>query len=333
MNTVFHAQTAGSPASGPGGSAAARQNLGRSIVLAALFLLALAIGVAGSCPSPPPREYRHVVILGDPHLPGRHLAAKEQARRTINNWPDVDLVTAVGDICELYGTPAEYAAARSFFARLTHPLALVAGNHDSIYATPDQANANTFYPASPDERADKLARYRQTFHLPALSFSRMLGGYLLVFVSTDHDRFAVGISDQQLDWLRTELARAPRTPTIIVFHGPLLGTQYPFKRYINQPHSVAQPVESIHALLAANPQVFLWISGHTHTPPTEPSYAAPINLYDGRVVNIHNTDMKRETIWTNSLLLYPDRVVVKTYNHRDRRWLPELERTIRPPRL
>ncbi|MCL2457827.1 MAG: metallophosphoesterase [Desulfobulbus sp.] len=303
------------------------------MVLTIVALLALVVGASSSCPSSASREYRHVVILGDPHLPGRHLAEKERVRRTINGWRDVDLVVAVGDICDLYGTPAEYAAARSFFNRLNHPLALVTGNHDYIYATPAQPDAGGFYPASPEERADKLARFRQTFNLPALSFSRMVGGYLFLFVSADHERYLAGISNPQLDWLRTELARAPRTPTIIVFHGPLKGTQYPFKRYINQPQSVAQPEEAIHDLLAANPQVFLWVSGHTHTPPTEASYASPINLYDGRVTNIHNTDMKHETIWTNSLLLYPDKVVVRTFNHQEGAWRPEFERVIRPPKI
>ena len=41
--------------------------------------------------------------------------------------------------------------------------------------------------------------------------------------------------------------------------------------------------------------------------------------------------MKRETIWTNSLYLYPDRVEIKTFNHREQRWLPELDRVVIPP--
>ncbi|MCL1981332.1 MAG: metallophosphoesterase [Proteobacteria bacterium] len=333
MTNILQPKSVGSSVSGR--RTAFGRNLWAAMALVALALLALLIGATSRCPPSAPRPYRQVVILGDPHLPGRNLAAKEQVRRTINGWRDVDLVVAVGDICDLYGTPAEYAAAREFFNRLNHPLALVNGNHDYIYATPasPEAYAKNFNPASKEERAEKLTRFRQTFRLSTLSSSRMVGGYLFLFLAADHDRFAVGISEQQMNWLRTELAHAPRTPTIIVFHGPLKGTQYPFKRHINQPHSVAQPVEAIQALLAANPQVFLWISGHTHTPATEASFASPINLYDGRLTNIHNPDMKRETIWTNSLLLYPDQVVVKTYNHLQGAWLPELTRVIRPPKL
>ena len=81
------------------------------------------------------------------------------------------------------------------------------------------------------------------------------------------------------------------------------------------------------------PQVFLWVSGHTHTTPKDESFASEINVYEKRITNIHNSDMNRETIWTNSLFLYPDKVVVKTFNHKKGAWLQEFERTIVPPKL
>ena len=42
--------------------------------------------------------------------------------------------------------------------------------------------------------------------------------------------------------------------------------------------------------------------------------------------------MNRERIWTNSLFFYPDRVVVKTFDHKAGAWMEKLERTILPPR-
>jgi Icc protein len=79
--------------------------------------------------------------------------------------------------------------------------------------------------------------------------------------------------------------------------------------------------------------VFLWVSGHTHTSPEEESYASPINVYAKRITNIHNTDMNRAAIWTNSLYLYPDRVVIKTYNHKEGVWVPQLQRDVLLPLL
>ena len=43
--------------------------------------------------------------------------------------------------------------------------------------------------------------------------------------------------------------------------------------------------------------------------------------------------MNRGAIWTNSLYLYPDKVVIKTYNHEDNAWLPQLDRTVLTPKL
>lgn len=80
---------------------------------------------------------------------------------------------------------------------------------------------------------------------------------------------------------------------------------------------------------ADNPQVFMWVSGHTHTAPSRESFASAINLRDGRVMNIHCTDMQdRSVVWTNSLFLYPDRVVVKTFDHGEEVWMRKLEREI-----
>lgn len=306
----------------------------RRTVRRSIFLVAIALVVTLSACGKPSLEsaakpYHHLVVLGDPHLPGQHLAQKEGVRDTINSWQDVDLVIAVGDICAEYGTDAEYAAARAFFAKLDKPLAAVAGNHDYIYATPSSPGGG-YMPGSAASQEAKLKLFRETFGLAEHYYSRVVGGYLLIFLSTDHESFATGMSEPQLAWLRAELNRHPSTPTIIVFHGPLLGTQHNFKRYINRPHSIAQPAETIHAIITGNPQVFLWIAGHTHTPPTEESYASPINIYADQVTSIHNTDMKREIIWTNSLFLYPDKVVVRTFNHQERAWHPELERTVTP---
>ncbi len=101
---------------------------------------------------------------------------------------------------------------------------------------------------------------------------------------------------------------------------------------MNTPNFVAQPVERIRELILAHPQIFLYVSGHMHVPATNESFASPVNLYEGRVTNIHNTDLQRKWPWTNVLYLYPDKVVVRTYDHMRKSWLSDLERAILPPR-
>lgn len=276
--------------------------------------------------------YHHLVVLGDPHLPGRHLEVKEEALATINSWPDVELVVAVGDICVDFGTDAEYVAVKDFFAKLHKPLVAITGNHDYLYATPPGPEGGLI-PGSREDQEAKLRKFAETFDLERLYSSRRMGKYLLIFLSADNPQFQIGISAEQLDWLRRELAENRKTPTIIFFHGPLKGTLRDYRHWINKPAAIAQPQEELHELLADNRQVFLWVSGHTHTPPYEESYASPINLYDGRVTNIHNTDMNKGQIWTNSLYLHPDKIMVKTYSHQDKVWAPQLDRVILPPEL
>ena len=108
----------------------------------------------------------------------------------------------------------------------------------------------------------------------------------------------------------------------------------------------AEPVEKIRQILLQNPQVFMWVAGHLHIAPTNRDFKSEINLYEKQVVVLHNTDMngdsiladadlkstKHDAIWTNSLFLYPDRVVVKTYDHKQGVWLTNLERVIISPK-
>ena len=269
----------------------------------------------------------HLVVLGDMHLPGNNLAVKEQVLQTINAWSDVETVVAVGDLCEKEGSFEEHRVLKSFFAKLAKPLLPIVGNHDFIYSFMEKGSKSVRGDA--ENRAEKLRRFRDTFGLSSEYYSKTVGDYALIFLSTDSPDHLAGISPTQTAWFRRELEHHRQRPTIVFFHAPLDGTLDSYNRNINTPNFVAQPEATIRALLADHPQVFMWVSGHTHTPPTRPSYASPINLYDGRVMNIHCTDMQdRNVVWTNSLFLYPDRVVVKTFDHAEGAWMPKLEREI-----
>jgi hypothetical protein len=81
-----------------------------------------------------------------------------------------------------------------------------------------------------------------------------------------------------MGWLGSELKKSQDTPTIIFFHAPLKGTLRDYNRNANTPDYIAQPHERIHEMLKRNPQVFLWVSEHTHTSPEEESFASPINV-------------------------------------------------------
>jgi predicted MPP superfamily phosphohydrolase len=297
------------------------------IVLTVFFLPIEAVFVDAS-----EKTNHHLVILGDPHLPGNKVEFKEQVIETINSWNDVDMVVAVGDICEDRGTNEEYAAAKDFFAKLKKPLYPIVGNHDFIYADSLDAKGRR-YKAPSETREAKLRKFRETFGLQAISYSKAAGNYFLVFLSPDSPEHLVEMSQKQLEWLRSDLEKHKRLPTIIFFHAPLEGTLRNYNSNANSPNFIAQPSAKFHDLLMNNSQAFLWVSGHTHTSPREESFASAINVYEKRITNIHNADINRETIWTNSLFLYQDKIIIKTYNHKKRIWLPELTRTLLPPAL
>lgn len=303
-----------------------------SKVLAAFLLAVMLLGI---CRLPSAvaqdRPYHRLVILGDPHVPGRFIEKKEKVLETINSWEDVDMVIAVGDICSDWGSDEEYRAAGDFFKKLKKPFFPIAGNHDYIYETPARPDGGLVVAPRPVQEA-KLQKFRETFDLPDYFYAKPVGGFRLIFLSSDHIDFLSGMSERQLAFFRSELEANRKTPTIVVFHGPLKDTLKNYRRWINTPGFIAQPHDIIHDLLKQNPQVFLWVSGHTHTPPLEESFASPVNVYEGQVTNIHNKDMNRGDIWTNSIFLYPDKVVVKTWDHQVNDWLPLLERVIPVPK-
>ncbi len=269
----------------------------------------------------------HFVVLGDLHLPGGNLAVKERVLQTINAWRDVEAVVAVGDLCEGDGSPAEYQALKGFFAKLAKPLLPVVGNHDFIYSWAKKGSTSVRGDA--EHREERRHRVRETFSLASVYYSKTVGDYALIFLSTDSPGHLAEISPAQTEWFRQELARHRQRPTIVFFHAPLEGTLDTYNDKVNKPNFVAQPAATIRTLLTDHPQVFLWVSGHTHTAPSRESFASPVNLYDGRVMNIHCPDMQeREVVWTNSLFLHPDRVVVKTFDHAKGVWLAKYEREI-----
>ena len=103
---------------------------------------------------------------------------------------------------------------------------------------------------------------------------------------------------------------------------------------------MAQPQERIRRIVLANPQLFLWVAGHFHVTATNRTFNSLDNVYRNQVTLVHNSDMdgwgfhspwrnwRHDTIWTNSLYLYPDRVVVRTYDHTAGAWLNKLDRTV-----
>ncbi len=306
------------------------KHLIRSILF--VILLSLYVYAGGSCISQAfahEKDYHRIVIIGDPHLPGKHVAAKENVLETINSWADVDMAAVVGDICADMGTYDEYAYAKRFFSKLQKPVYPMAGNHDYIYENHKSSKGKKIKGSAASRKA-KLQLFKETFALPEVYYSKKVGKYLLIFLSADDlsSNYLTKMSDSELHWLRSELNNNKKSPTIIFFHAPLKGTLSNYDEHINAENYIAQPHETLREIILDNPQIFLWVSGHTHTPATNEDFNSKFNIYEKQVTNIHNANINRETIWTNSLYLYPDKAVVKTYNHKKGVWMADMERSI-----
>ena len=129
-------------------------------------------------------------------------------------------------------------------------------------------------------------------------------------------------------WFRKDLAKHRDKTTLVFFHGPLNHTLLNYKKSVNTPKTIAMPADAIDAILTENPQVRLWVSGHTHTPCNNPSYAdKEVNRYNEHTYNIHNDCMDRKKITTNSIYLYEDHIEVRTFDHKHKKWLTGFDRS------
>lgn len=323
----------------------ARKASARPLLFAAI-LFALVAQSCGNLFPPPspydenPDEAERLTILADIHLPYKasklenaaegeaRTAAKLAMRDEINAWTDTSRVILTGDIVGERGCPDEYAVALSYISGLSSQVRPIAGNHEYTYSD-EFGPAGSLVLCEADERARKLEYFKTAMGLESLQREEELGGYELIYLSSgslDTSR-RVGISPESLAWLDDCLSAHASLPTIIFFHAPLEGTLN-VKGKPASGSSVAQPADAIHEILGRHPQVFLWVSGHTHTRPSNASFASPINLYDGRVMNIHCPDSDRIDPCTNSLWLYPNHVLIRTYDHRRGAWLTRLDRRV-----
>lgn len=307
---------------------------------ALLTVLACLLPMEVLAPTAEARWYQRVVILSDihygsksqkPDVRTRKIHNKEQAVRDINRWQDVDLCVFTGDMVQKTGSPADYKLARKLTDHLKKPKEFLAGNHEIIYHR-DLSSTGKLVPADSYERSLHMQQYEKNFG--PLYHSRKLGPYFLLFLSPDtlESKYAVELSKEQLDWLKKELKDHRQEPTLIFCHAPVTGTMVPGSK-LDKPRNYVQPAKAIGKLLQANPQILLWVSGHTHTSPKNPSFSNPVNQIAGTaILDVYNPTWDGKQVWTNSLYLYPEKIQIRTYSHKTHQWLPQFDRTVWVPR-
>ncbi len=318
----------------------------------ALSLSTLSVMVLGGCgkadgAKQAAEKYTRLTIISDLHVPSPRDEEKRKVLRDINGWDDVTKVVALGDMVYRRGIEEEMKASAQLLSILQKPRIVVAGNHDFLYED-YYSEGEKLVRANPAKRAAKLKSFMEHFKIEKLYHSEDLSGYHLIYLSLNdvNGKSSVGLDEAEQSWLAKDLSENRGKPTIIFCHAPLDGTAGSInkKKWFNQ---VVQPSEKIMNILLENPQVKLWVAGHLHRGAYYPACTDErqyTNTQTG-IKGINNPSLKGEgkwqppkegektshkypTLWTNSLYLYPDRVVVKTYDHGKGQELKELEKTI-----
>ncbi|ORT99178.1 hypothetical protein D081_2148 [Anaerovibrio sp. JC8] len=285
------------------------------------------------------RDYYHILLISDLHLPVRSKEFPDQAvqdeiwqkkQNLINNvnaWGDVDEAALLGDLAARYGNETEYRVVDGYVGSLNFPYYAVAGNHDYMYRDEPKKSGKK-KKLSLEEKKAKLEAFTKRYKLPALYYARTVENCRLLYIAPDAFGSDVELSQEQLDWLKKEIAEHKNGPMLFFCHAPLYGTLRPYNDEINTVNRTAQPAQALSEILAEVPPGSLWISGHTHTPPTNDSFADDsVNRVHKNLVNIHNPTIDSRNTYTNSLYIYKDHITIRTFDHNAEKWLTDLERT------
>lgn len=273
-----------------------------------------------------------VAVLSDLHCRPANLESLLKAIRAINKMPDVYAAAITGDLNEKIGSPAEYKFLGKALSHFSVPILAVPGNHDVQYKDYYNPNKNAKNPklrTNPRERKAKLERFRNLIKLKKLRFSRKIGGHLLVFLPDDHlvAKGLVRLSDATLEFFRETLKNNKDVPTVVFCHGPLLGS-YNRKGGLSLQQATAQPSDNIRNILNGNPQVFLWVSGHTHTGPSSKNFCAKVNKV-GRVTNIHTPSIQPHSSFVQVIKLSPKQAIVRTLNTKTGKFIKNYDRVFK----
>ena len=271
---------------------------------------------------------------------------------TFNQWDDIDEIAIVGDLCERTGTAAEFEVAKDFVSRIRKPLELINGNHDYVFEDYDPETQH--YTLSQfEDRKRKLNRFRNAFG--ALSHRKIVTvksqgqsyPYHLIYLGIDSltSEYYACLSKRTLWWFNNALKRYPQIPTIVFCHSPLWGRAV-LAMNEDLAHVTTQPIDELRRIVKENKQLFLWVAGHAHIGVNHSLATGFLNTFCGQVYTVNNCDINglsilsgvgvnleyHSNIWTKSLILYPERIEIKVYDHNSETYIDSKDQQIKVKR-
>jgi Icc-related predicted phosphoesterase len=253
-----------------------------------------------------------VALMADPqlHMNPDSLKHAETAMEDLADLPH-DFLVVLGDLVQ--NKPQYFADyERLILKPSTKPIYSIAGNA---------------------ELGAGLEAYQECAGLP-LYYSIYRRGIRFIFTSvtavTGPKTHICNLGDEQLAWLRNELASDTTTTTIIAFHAPVFETTWRSEDRESLPFPGSMYLKEsaeMRALFAEYPNVKLYIHGHLHH-----AYGIRDELGRGEYcledgvlhVSVGATANNRGS---SVLYIGSDKIVAKVRDHANRRWQTKFEFT------
>lgn len=259
------------------------------------------------------RTHLVVALMADPQL---HMNPHtfDHAKTAMDDLAEVphDLLVVLGDLVQ--NKPEYYADyERLILRRSTRPVYSVAGNAE--------LNAG-------------LEAYQECAGLP-LYYTIYRRGIRFIFTSvtavTGPKTHICNLGDEQLDWLRRELASDTKSTTVITFHAPVFETTwrsedrealpFPGSMYLKESAETRE-------MLARYPNVRLYVHGHLHHAyGVRDDFGRGEYCLEGGVLHI-SVGATANNRGSSVLVIGRDKIVAKVRDHAKGRWRDELEFTL-----
>tara|TARA_A100001391_G_scaffold156856_1_gene115071 strand:+ start:1084 stop:2340 length:1257 start_codon:yes stop_codon:yes gene_type:complete len=217
-----------------------------SLALAALF----AWDASGEPEIPATDESLSFTFIGFGDRTGGPIEGVEVLEEAVGmtNMLDPDLVMTVGDMIEGYCLPKQWMEQHEEFTTIMEKLSMpwfpVAGNHD-VYARPKV-------------EGEHLERYKAHFGPLTYSFDHKFAHFVVLFSDELFDYHnpsqTQNMSQEQMDWLKADLASTDAKQIFVFLHHPRWTKQYEGCNW-----------DEVHAILANDGRPTTAVGGHVHT--------------------------------------------------------------------
>ena len=256
------------------------------------------------------RDQLVVALMGDPQL---HMNphSLEHAKTAMDDLAEIphDFLIVLGDLVQ--NKPEYFADYERLVLRpSTKPVYSIAGNA---------------------ELGAGLDAYQKCTGLP-LYYTIYRRGIRFIFTSvtavTGPKTHICNLGDEQLAWLRNELASDTTSTTVIAFHAPVFETTWRSEDREALPFPGSMYLKEsaeMRAIFARHSNVKLYVHGHLHHAyGVRDESGRGEYCLDGGVLHI-SVGATANDRGSSVLFIRPDRIVARVRDHANRRWRDEFE--------